>query len=296
MTPARLRWGLLFVLVGVLLLLNNAGYLSWDYWWDIIRLYWPVILIAIGIEMIFHKTRLKIIAYIMPVLLVAFFAYMAVDYAEKDGRYGFSDSFKNRYHESIPFDHDLDFVKATIKHGYHDIIIETDIDDIFSGSFGKLRFEPYFRFSDYNDTGNLYIRKRGFSEHDDTPIWRIGLSDRMPISLELIGRQVKDSLNFEAIPLRELEIDNYAGDIYIRLGTKEEEVNLNLVGRDAFFNIFVPEESGLMLNDNHFMDKLTEFEWTDDTLSITTINFPGAKYKIRIKADSTLAQLKINYY
>ena len=54
MNPARFRWGILFILVGVLLLLNNIGQLSWDVWVDIANL-WPLILIAIGVSLLINR-------------------------------------------------------------------------------------------------------------------------------------------------------------------------------------------------------------------------------------------------
>jgi hypothetical protein len=49
MTPARFRWGMLFILLGTLLLLVNADVLSHNFWIDFIYLL-PFLLIAIGLE------------------------------------------------------------------------------------------------------------------------------------------------------------------------------------------------------------------------------------------------------
>jgi len=63
MSPARLRWGLLFIAVGVLLLATKSNWLSGYYWLELLD-WWPVLLIAIGIEKIFLKTSVRIISYL----------------------------------------------------------------------------------------------------------------------------------------------------------------------------------------------------------------------------------------
>lgn len=48
---------LLLVVVGLLFLLNNFGYIRRDLW-EVIRIYWPVILIVIGLDSLFKKEGL----------------------------------------------------------------------------------------------------------------------------------------------------------------------------------------------------------------------------------------------
>ena len=68
MTPARFRWGMILVQVGLLLLLRNAGVINDNVWINLLVLS-PVVLIAIGIEKIFTKSRLQFIAYATTILL-----------------------------------------------------------------------------------------------------------------------------------------------------------------------------------------------------------------------------------
>ena len=76
MSPARFRWGILFILIGGLLLLNNLGVLPWWVWADILSL-WPLLLIAIGVEKIFTRSRVEFIAYLAPVGLAVVVVWVA---------------------------------------------------------------------------------------------------------------------------------------------------------------------------------------------------------------------------
>jgi hypothetical protein len=52
MNIGRIRNGAILISAGVVLLLNTMDHLSWAVWFRIFSL-WPVLLIAIGIELLF---------------------------------------------------------------------------------------------------------------------------------------------------------------------------------------------------------------------------------------------------
>ncbi len=56
--PGSAVWGLLVLLGGILLLLNNFGLVSWRVW-DFIWPFWPVVLILIGIRILLGNSWLS---------------------------------------------------------------------------------------------------------------------------------------------------------------------------------------------------------------------------------------------
>ncbi len=72
----RDRWasGLFFILIGVLLLLQNLGYLSWGFWWQMGRL-WPLLLVALGLKLIFSRSGAA--SAILVLALVGIIGYAA---------------------------------------------------------------------------------------------------------------------------------------------------------------------------------------------------------------------------
>ena len=69
MTPARFRWGIILILFGLLLLMQNLRFIS-DYYWDDMVIFFSITLIAIGIEKIFTRTRLQFLAYASSFLIL----------------------------------------------------------------------------------------------------------------------------------------------------------------------------------------------------------------------------------
>jgi len=47
--------GFLLILIGIILILNNFGYLGWHFWLQVLRL-WPLLLIAVGIGMLLRSS------------------------------------------------------------------------------------------------------------------------------------------------------------------------------------------------------------------------------------------------
>ncbi len=65
----KLFEGLLVIVIGVLLLLNNLHIISFDLWL-IFSYYWPLLLIAYGLRLIFHNsTLIQIIVFFLLVVI-----------------------------------------------------------------------------------------------------------------------------------------------------------------------------------------------------------------------------------
>ncbi len=66
------RWlGTVFIVAGLVLLLNKLGVLNWDIWWRLVQI-WPVFFISIGLTMVFGRGRLS---WLGPLVLIAAFVY-----------------------------------------------------------------------------------------------------------------------------------------------------------------------------------------------------------------------------
>lgn len=71
-------WGLLFLVAGVLLLLNSLGFLPW-YVWDYIWRFWPVLLIVIGLQiMLGDSPTSRFVITIITIFLILFVLFFAV--------------------------------------------------------------------------------------------------------------------------------------------------------------------------------------------------------------------------
>ncbi len=68
MTPARFRWGMLLIQVGILILMQNNDIFDEEAT-ESLLIYFPVVLIAVGVEKIFTKSKMQFISYLTTVAL-----------------------------------------------------------------------------------------------------------------------------------------------------------------------------------------------------------------------------------
>ena len=74
-------WGLIILLVGVMLLLNNSGVVSWQVW-SVLALFWPVILVLIGLRLVLGQSFAgRLLAMILALGIIIFVFVYALTHA-----------------------------------------------------------------------------------------------------------------------------------------------------------------------------------------------------------------------
>ncbi len=254
MSPAKFRWGILFILVGVLLLLNNIGQLDWWVWTEILSL-WPLILIAIGLEKIFTKSKVEFIAY-LPILGLS----AAVLWVAFSGCCGTDDSNLIRrgstYRYTLDMEADIDRIEAKFDLGDIDISLGNTGTRLFRARTDVWRQVPKVDFDESGGVAKLelssqkkripnWIRIEKWGREGD---WDLYLNDGVPISLECSGDKSDMTLDCRNLLLEELFIDSDEGDIRIKIGDLKEYVNVKLEGAEADYRVLVPDGCGLKIS------------------------------------------------
>lgn len=252
MSPARFRWGILFVLIGGLLLLNNLDVLPWWVWPDILSL-WPLLLIAIGVEKIFARSKLQFIAYLAPVALAVVVAWVA------SGGLSTGD-FRlihrgDTYRYMIDMDPDVKNVKAVFDLDDTDIDLKETGARLFSSRSSGWRAVPRIDYNLSNGEADLDVSPRigGWSwfridGRRWAGNWDVALSNKAPVDLTCHGDRSDMTLNCQRLMLEKLLVDSRRGDIRITVGDMSEKVKIRLEGEDADFRITAPEGSGVRVS------------------------------------------------
>ena len=91
MKVSSLCWGVFFLSLGLFFLLINLGYLDHYVWLKLLSL-WPVVLIAIGLALVFSRTKLKYLGFSAPLLIALTFVYVGAS------EWGYCDDYDYYYH------------------------------------------------------------------------------------------------------------------------------------------------------------------------------------------------------
>ena len=304
MTPSRLRWGLLLVAIGAMLLLNNTGALSWEYWLQLLY-WWPILLIAIGVEKIFLRTRLQILSYLSPLILVGTMVYIAFDTGAETAN---SHDYFSRYRWSEASDSSVRLTEATIENGSTNLYVGRGGSDLVSARFDRFSRKPKIDFSKNSGIARLEMRRGGGSSnwsgrdfivinnHRDGRTWNLTFSEEVPLKLTCRGRNADMDLNMTSIPMENLLIDDPGGEIYLRVGTMKPRVNVELSGRDAEFQFRIPDGVGVKVTGSGKSDYLRRKGFIEKGGDYFSGGYDTSNVQISLKINDELEEFSIEPY
>jgi len=299
MTPSRLRWGLIFIIAGVMLILNNTGALSWEYWWELV-IWWPLLLIAFGIEKIFQKTSLQFVSYLSPLML----AFAMIYIAYQTGSEGSSRNFFSNYRWSENADPSIQLIEADIDHGRADLYINGGGEGLASGRFERFSRKPNIEFEKTSGVARVKMRRAfggasGFLVFDRRRSgrdWNIYFSEETPLKLECRGEDADINLSMESIPLEQLKIEDDNGDIYLKVGDLKPQVSLDINGKNSQLRLRCPEKAGLKILGENYAGYLKTLGYVKGDGCFLSSGFDSSKVQISLKLNDDLKHLSIDSY
>jgi len=298
MSPARLRWGLLFIAVGVLLLATKSNWLS-DYYWLELLDWWPVLLIALGIEKIFYKTSARIISYLSPIALVLFMFYLAIDVGEGEPQ----SSYFSRMRWEEKADNTIKLIESKIDHGSQDLRVGYSMNMLAEVRAERYTRKPDIDFSkhdsiavldiDHGISAGSIVYFHGGRMRDD---WSVDFSETVPVELKCDGHDSDVNLLMSKIPLKSLTVNNEEGDIYLKIGDLEPVVSVQIEGDDSRLSIRLPAGSGLKAMGGDYRSYFREIGLSDSSGYFYSSGYDSSAVKIDLEVDSGLRHLSIEYY
>jgi hypothetical protein len=301
MTPARFRWGMLFILIGLLLLLVNIGVLSSRFWADFFY-FIPFLLIAIGLEKIFAGTNLRIISYLTSVALFAVGLWIAVEGSRHSVVAGFFDSETIR--EKV--EPGTSEIRATLDLGKSDLTIRDATGDLVYGRFNEWSYKPLFKYIREDSVATIVLNSPGESrrfwggivhiEDTDPDEWHLSFNRDLPLHLECFGEQSDLHLNLSTTPLKDLLVDAADAEMYVKIGDMEPRVVLELKGFDSRLRLRVPRESGLKITGTDDADYLETIGLVPAEDYFVTPGYDTTSARIDANLDDRFRSLSIDFY
>lgn len=299
MTPARFRWGTILITLGLLLLLRNLDYFNDDLWFDLI-LYFPLVLIAIGIEKIFTRTRLQFISYATSVCLI--FAALAIAvHSQSDSAIG--SYFHTTTHQANA-DPSVDFIDAELNLNETNLTIRDSGKDLVYGRFDRFTRKPKITFRTENDTAFLAYNARPGSylggavkinvgEGQD---WYVRFSEDVPLRLRCSGHDDDMHLNFSTTPLENLALDAENATIYLKLGDRQPNVTVTVGGEGSSLKLRLPSGIGLSVSGQEYRDYLERLGFIQSGEAYVTEGFDTASTRIDVDLESQLSSFSVDFF
>ncbi len=259
MKVSSIRWGIIWIGIGLLFLAINFGVLDSLVFPALFSL-WPVILIAIGVELIFRKTRFYFLALLSPLLIAAAFIFAAV-YA---GGYSwsFSEFWKDwswtyegdkHFVEQISIEADVDTIRLEIDVGDSDLDLNPSPEMIFSVNTNYYKVSPII--SHQKEGTAVYLKYR-YRENRKGSIFNIKNRDILNdikifddawLFAKIETETEYPDFDFSGFRLRELTLSLRAKESKIHFGDNIGDAGIEINGRSERLILSLPADFGLEL-------------------------------------------------
>jgi hypothetical protein len=314
MKADKIFWGLIFVFVGTIFLLENFEIIdfSWRYIWH----FWPLLLIITGVNIVFANSKSKSAAIIIGVITLfalGFLTYKGLEQkTDENKRWSMSfdndeddeDNLDSSNMSTYTEDYSSNYKKATlnisgaastfeIENGA-DKLFEADIKETRNRYFLKktesdstvvLTFNSKNRTSSFNFKDDEYSKVR--MKLNDNPIWDINLKmGAGKIDFDLSNNKVKN-----------VSLKGGAAEFNVKLGDLYNDINLVAETGVAEIIIDIPKNFGCKiktqtgLSSKSFNDFVKNSDGTYETE-----NFKTATNKINIFLKGGLSDFEVNRY
>ena len=258
MSSKRIAWrrvsrGLNLIGFGVFLLLSTQGLLHSGFWLDTLT-YWPVLLVALGLRLMFEHSRVPWAMLLSPMLLMGTLSYVA-------------------WGAPAPVAADWETVRAPRGPRVEAWSLEAELAlsdlDLRAGSRarGMLlqgRTSPSdlgrVRVSDRGKSSRVHLRGghwRSGGVHvlnGRRHLWDVELTDDLPMTLHLASAFVDGELALETLDVTRVDLDGAFNDITLRLGAPRTDTRVDLEGAFNHLELVVPEDTPVRVTTDGFIN------------------------------------------
>ena len=241
-----LLWPLFLVIVGILLLLQNLGYLPWAFWSTAWR-FWPVILILIGIQLYFGQRSPWLAAGLVALVLTLTVGGALWLSSHTPDVPGSVPAGTGAQPVTEPLNA-LEKASVQIQFGAGKLSLGGLNNDStllaearpIAGDIGS-RMSKSMRVS--GGAGTLRLETKGdwINFGDNGPYWQVKLSPRIPLDLDVdvgAGEAEVDLSNFR---LQRLRVQTGAGRTTIRMPNEPGRLQANVKAGVGELEVTVPE-------------------------------------------------------
>ena len=306
MKTSHIFWGTLFIVLGLLVLLNNfsAINLHWENLWQ----FWPILLVLIGISMLvknkFGKSALAGATAILLALLLFTSVKLSTDFIKGDFElalngdedYNFTTT---EYQES--FDTTIAKAKLYLDAGLGSFNIgDTTSDLIYVKTEG---IEKHYKLTkrDHDNVSKLKLKMNKTTFHIGKNKFRnrveIALNENPTWDINIDGGAAAINLDLTKFKIENIDFGIGAASLDVKLGSLSDKTRLNIEAGASDIDILVPEEVGCQVKTDDVLSSKNLYGFIKIKSGLyRTAEFDEAGKKIFIEIDCGVSSINIRRY
>ena len=308
MKNSHIFWGIFFIAIGGLVLLNNFGNLYFD-WGTLVKL-WPVVLILWGLSLFLKDNKfvkgfiVSLIAILIALTIFSSFKFL-FDVASDDIQWNSNalvlddDADTTNYIEA--FNPDIKTSRLHFESGAGYFIIDGASEDLFSalttGAKNNYYIDLDTSYSNANIHFSMHEKHFSFFHGKFTNNVEMKLNSKPIWDLDFGFGAAKASLDLSSYKVENVKVGMGAAKLRVKLGDKNDDISLHVEAGVSSIDILVPESSGCeiksktALTNKHFegFNKISSGFYRTD-------NFDNAANKIYLSFDTGVSSIRVTRY
>jgi hypothetical protein len=307
MRVSSVRWGVIWIGIGLFFLAINLELLDSLVFPRLFAL-WPVLLIAIGVEIMFRHTKLYFLAFLSPIIIAC--AFIAA--ATASGDWGWqADQFWRRWvwriddrkidTVEIPWDTTVSYLDIDLECGPSDLTIMPSSSRLFRATTEYYRRSPWTEHSLSDSTERITYENREktrltlFGINAAAAKSKIEIADYLPVQAEVRAQNDRLNLDFSDLRLSRLKLDIRSNRTSIRFGDRADSVAVVIDGKSDELNVTLPEGTALAVSGHSpGLDHLLENSGlSSSSEGYHSSGYSGSTRKIDITLDASVKSISI---
>lgn len=237
----KLFGGLILIVIGVLLLLINLGYLSFNIFLGIFNL-WPLILIGIGINIIFKNN--KTISYLTwPLVILILIGYGIYSQGAPNSNIDSKDNIV------IEKSSETKYGKLNLDLGASKISLNSTDQKLLLADIAGRQLNYREDYTNNYETAILDIETRSLNRtraQQFNSVYNFCLNDDIIWDMDFDLGAISGEINLEDIPVRNIDLDTGAAELTFHLGNKHD-LDFNIDTGASNLSFVFPEDVGLKI-------------------------------------------------
>jgi hypothetical protein len=285
---------IILISFGVFILLNNLGVIELNAW-DIIMRFWPILLVAIGLEILIGR-RTAWGAAIAILVVLAILVGGIVFFGNQSQRTFASENFEiplgNTEEATISLDPALGYLLVDSLPMGSNVLLQVDVRP-FPG-------EEITKIVDFSGTrATIDLRTEGvivmpiFDGMSDRPSWGLALHPDVATDLNLNFGVGKAKLDLQNLQIGDIHVEQGIGQMILLLPS-EDNMDVNLEGGIGEIRVVIPENVGVRLSaDVGIGNVLVPSDYTRDGDFYLSPGYTAAGNQIEVVIDLGIGSVQV---
>lgn len=300
MNAGKVNFGILLIIFGTAALMINTDAADWWLVLDLLEM-WPLLLIAIGLQMVLRRTPVPQLAYASSLLLVVAGVWLLVSGHES--------------HDTTRLGRARTIELSKLDDNTKRLEINVDVDDCDMSASGSSVNLMSCRFNDYfnrpkmdivqdGDVARLnlkagkFSRVRIFDKELSGRDWNLKVYDKLPAKIKFECRNSDLKLRFDDLGIEEFISETPRSDVAVKFGSEIPDVAISMNIRRSDIRIRIPASSGVEITNSSDFDEfyVGDLDFLEDGRRFYTEDFDSADVKFSFDLRGEANVFRISYY